>query len=159
MVRRLDFPRDIHLDPLVSRYGDGRCPAELDRQPLPRATAHLHQLRQHNARRSRPYQQHLRAKGHLDLVHPVDGAAGRLEQCRLLVREVVDLEDLGVLASPSAAVLICRGDHSQCHILGEPSWPDDTLRLSRSPRGRRDGRAYLGGEVLAEQLFSLYAQL
>jgi hypothetical protein len=50
-------------------------------------------LRQHQPRRPRPEHQHRRAHLRRDLVQPVRGAAGGLEERRIYVGEVLDWED------------------------------------------------------------------
>ena len=67
-------------------------------QPLRAKTTHLDELSEDETGGSGTDQEDFCAKRHLELVHSVDSARGRLEQGRLFVGEVLDLVTLGELA-------------------------------------------------------------
>lgn len=70
------------------------------------SSTHLHELSEDETRWSGTDQENLGTEWHLELVHSVDGARGGLEECRLLVGEVLDLVALGKVAAGVSLVLI-----------------------------------------------------
>lgn len=109
---------------------------------------HLDELREDQTGRAGTDQQYLGAKGHLELVHAVNGARGGLEQGGLLVGKVLDLVALGKVASCQIPFLVGT-------VSPIPRWYIDVL-------GDVFGKATvhgntLGGKMLAEELLAFAA--